>query len=266
MIVAVIITLVVLAVVCIGVYAVSTKYEQNPHDIEGRVQDLLQGKYSDKMNRWSARRETTAALARGETVRAVSTEAGGVADMYKQQTQAQENKIRFQNTTERMRGEVELEEQTRQTAIAREENTRKELDLRNQLLELAAQQGMSAEDRSTILKHREMKRIDLEARQVEIQMTLDAADRMEMTVTEQIDKLTATLYKMYTDRKVLETGNDIAKDDKLRRLGKNITVLEKLIDVRQERLLISEGGEGIEGEGEQHSDGRGNYPPEDDED
>ena len=112
MIVAVIIALIVLAVVCLGVYAVATKYEQNPNSIEDRVQDLIQDKYSDKMNRWSARRETTAALARGETVRAVSTEAGGVADMYASKTRAEENKATYESTPERMRRQAEADEAT----------------------------------------------------------------------------------------------------------------------------------------------------------
>jgi hypothetical protein len=95
-----------------------------------------------------------------------------------------------------------------------------------------------------VIKHQQMKAIDLEARAEEIRQDMDAADRMELSPHQLIEKLTRHLYAWFEERHKIEQSDEPepVKQRKLARLDKNIATLEGIIDGRQERLLLSENG------------------------
>lgn len=114
---------VVLVVGGVIAYWVITKYQQNPHDLQGRVDDVVYDKTSSNQNRFAAKREEGAAKARAGANRAAVEEASTIREMIGERTQVAEAQAHFEDTNERVRKRRELEEKQHELALAIAENS-----------------------------------------------------------------------------------------------------------------------------------------------
>jgi hypothetical protein len=121
--------------------------------------------------------------------------------------------------------------------------TLKEIQVRNELLGIAAAQEMDITTYLKVATHRELKQIDLEAREIEYRQDQERISRVQQEKLELIDRATHRLYSMYRQRKELKASNDPAKDDILNQLNYNIAIAERLICGEQARYLEATLGE-----------------------
>jgi hypothetical protein len=194
--------------------------------------------------------------------------ASGLIQLKQTQSDAHRKEAEAEHTLVKL--QMEFEE-----LQARHQVTQVQLEAEKRIIQTAAEQDLTAKTHQTlkehegraqidVLKHQQMKAIDLEARQVEIQQDMDAADRMEMTEHQLIEKLTRHLYKWFEERHQIEQSDEPeqVKSRKLARLDKNISALEGIIDGRQERLLLSENGGEVRQIEEGSPDSRADNRPE----
>lgn len=145
------------------------------------------------------------------------------------------------------------------TFVARHAAELVEIRLKSELTEQAASQGYTLENLQTkklasdltTLKVREarqlskikigeqqaLKKIDLEARWTEYLQDQRDVTLAQMEDYQIVDEVTERLFKAYELRKQIELSDDLAKEDKLRLLTKNIAAAERFLDERQTRHL-----------------------------
>jgi hypothetical protein len=138
---------------------------------------------------------------------------------------------------ERAEESREIRKATNKVALTTLESTQVELETRNELMRLAQRQGLDITIYLQVASHRELKQIDLEAREIEYKQDQEQISRVQQEKLELIDRATHRLYSMYRERKELETSNDPAKDDILAQLNYNISIAERLIRGEQDRYL-----------------------------
>ena len=163
-----------LALLGTAAYVWITSYKQNPHDIQGKVQDVIQDKYSDKMNRWAARKEAKAATARADTAAAVNIEATNVADMYNRQTVAEENKKRFESTPERLRREAEATEAAHDVFLETKATELLSQQVQQQMLVVANNLGVPYTVFEAMMQKQKLDELELQKLAAEKRIVLEA--------------------------------------------------------------------------------------------
>lgn len=137
--------------------------------------------------------------------------------------------------------ELELADLRRETEFKTEQVKQNGLELENQLIEIGKEQGLLPAAVSVVNEHKYRAKIALDTRWTEYQQDQLDATLVQLESLQLDDEITSKLFKAYEERKKLEAGSDLAKDDKLARLNKNIAAMEALLDTRQQQQLQAAG-------------------------
>lgn len=192
-----------------------------------------------------------------KTQQTITENTLATTEAIKQRTAAEEAALSRTANDQAFKLREEEAEAEARAKIARNQAEEREAVARLNLAQLAEQKGLDVESVIAVNKHHWMTQIDLQKMRSEIEADLDAADRYDLTANQLINKLTEHLKELIRERHAIDAGDDpqAVKDAIRLRYDKNIKVVEDLIDARQERLLLSEGGEAAGGNSEAETEG-----------
>lgn len=138
---------------------------------------------------------------------------------------------------------IKLSDEAHLNSIVLLRQERQDVLIRGELTRQAAEHGMDLFTYLQVVSHRELKNIDLQAREVEYRQDQEQISRVQQEKLELVDRATHRLFSMYEQRKKLECSRDRGKEDKLAQLNYNIKIAEELIRGEQARYLEAQIGQ-----------------------
>ena len=221
---------------CFGIYQIATHYRKDTRDAHERIRHIQENKYSPEMGRFAAQREASAAAARTGAASALSTEAAAIADMIKRQTEAEIAQHEKDTAAERLGRQVELEREAQKQVLS----------VTRRATELEVDNPTYLE----IKKKQELDKAELEKRWLEIDQDLKAGFVYAQKEYQYLQMFKQYLFGLYEERKMIESGNGLAKDDQLKLINGHIKAMERDFREQQKRLFQTSTRKEIEGSNE----------------
>lgn len=211
------------------------KGASNPLDAADAQQDKVDSEAGTVENYFKGRQVKS----QTEFQRVVTDAKQAAAETIRTDTEVASAQLEKEALPERHDQTLKKDKAQTQTELARLESERVELSVRNQLMGIALSQEMDVTTYLQVTSHRNLKQIDLEARDTDYKQDQEQISKVQQEKLELIDRASHRLYSMYEERKRLEASDDPAKEDKLTHLNKLIQGGEVLILGEQDRFIQS---------------------------
>ncbi|MDQ3816090.1 MAG: hypothetical protein M3362_00180 [Acidobacteriota bacterium] len=203
--------LIIVGILIVGfvAYTYLTSYRQDPSDPENKISRLGKEKYSPDMNPAAAWRQRIGAEARGNLATKLNVESSAVAEMYRSQTAAEENRLKYELTPQRVQLDTEKSQADHEAHLETQATRIAETQLHRKMLETADQLGLPYSVFEQILSKAKLDELEIKRLAAEKKIILEAGFIYQlrgfhqlMMMRKEIDSLLEEVDRIENDKKL----------------------------------------------------------------